>query len=155
MKIRVKRFVSMEARDTTAMDRAAAKFATADVDYIYEQPPAELFRSLLPRYIAVQMYRAVLESVAAEHAARMTAMDSATNNATDMIGSLTLTMNRRQHEAWERAALHELRVGDPATALRAYQAHGRVTIHAEHADTRAQLAQHTPGTLPSPADQPV
>jgi F-type H+-transporting ATPase subunit gamma len=81
------------------MDRAAAKFATADVDYIYEQPPAELFRSLLPRYIAVQMYRAVLESVAAEHAARMTAMDSATNNATDMIGTLTLTMNRARQAA--------------------------------------------------------
>ena len=45
------------------------------------------------------MYRAVLESVAAEHAARMTAMDSATNNATDMIGSLTLTMNRARQAA--------------------------------------------------------
>jgi F-type H+-transporting ATPase subunit gamma len=91
--------VSVDEQDTTAMDRAAAKFATADVDYIYEQPPAELFRSLLPRYIAVQMYRAVLESSAAEHAARMTAMDSATNNATDMIASLTLTMNRARQAA--------------------------------------------------------
>jgi ATP-dependent exoDNAse (exonuclease V) alpha subunit len=58
---------------------------------------------------------------------------------TDVLPALTLTTNRRQHEAWERAALHELRVGDPATALRAYQAHGRITVHAEHADTRAQL----------------
>jgi F-type H+-transporting ATPase subunit gamma len=91
--------VSVEAHDTTEMDRAAAKFATADVDYIYEQPPSELFKSLLPRYIAVQMYRAVLESTAAEHAARMTAMDSATNNATDMIDSLTLTMNRARQAA--------------------------------------------------------
>jgi F-type H+-transporting ATPase subunit gamma len=54
---------------------------------------------LLPRYVAVQMYRAVLESTAAEHAARMTAMDSATNNATDMIDSLTLTMNRARQAA--------------------------------------------------------
>jgi F-type H+-transporting ATPase subunit gamma len=91
--------VSIEERDTTEADRAAAKFGTADVDYIYEQPAGELFKSLLPRYVAVQMYRAVLESVAAEHAARMTAMDSATNNATDMIDSLTLTMNRARQAA--------------------------------------------------------
>jgi F-type H+-transporting ATPase subunit gamma len=75
-------------------DQVAEKFATADVDYIYEQPPEELFRSLLPKYVAIQIFRALLESVAAEHAARMTAMDSATNNATDMIDSLTLAMNR-------------------------------------------------------------
>jgi F-type H+-transporting ATPase subunit gamma len=64
------------------------------VDYIYEQPPEELFRALLPKYVSVQIFRALLESVAAEHAARMTAMDSATSNATDMIDSLTLAMNR-------------------------------------------------------------
>ncbi len=69
-------------------------FGTAQVDYIYEQPPAELFRALLPKYVAIQIFRALLESIAAEHAARMTAMDSATNNATDMIDSLTLAMNR-------------------------------------------------------------
>jgi F-type H+-transporting ATPase subunit gamma len=86
--------VSANAADTTAADAVAAKFATADVDYIYEQQPAELFRALLPKYIGVQVFRALLESVAAEHAARMTAMDSATNNASDMIDSLTLMMNR-------------------------------------------------------------
>ncbi len=64
------------------------------VDYIYEQTPTELFRSLLPKYVEVQVFRALMESVAAEHAARMTAMDSATNNASDMIESLTLAMNR-------------------------------------------------------------
>ncbi len=69
-------------------------FGTAQVDYIYEQAPEELFRALLPKYAAIQIFRALLESVAAEHAARMTAMDSATNNATDMIDSLTLAMNR-------------------------------------------------------------
>ena len=72
----------------------AAQFGTAQVDYIYEQAPEELFRSLLPKYVAIQIFRALLESVAAEHAARMTAMDSATSNATDMIDSLTLAMNR-------------------------------------------------------------
>jgi F-type H+-transporting ATPase subunit gamma len=71
-----------------------SQFGTAQVDYIYEQPPAELFRALLPKYVAIQIFRALLESIAAEHAARMTAMDSATNNATDMIDSLTLAMNR-------------------------------------------------------------
>ena len=75
-------------------DKVAEQFATADVDYIYEQPPEELFRDLLPKYVAIQIFRALLESVAAEHAARMTAMDSATSNATDMIDSLTLVMNR-------------------------------------------------------------
>ena len=73
---------------------AASQFGTAQVDYIYEQPPEELFRALLPKYVGIQIFRALLESVAAEHAARMTAMDSATNNATDMIDSLTLVMNR-------------------------------------------------------------
>jgi F-type H+-transporting ATPase subunit gamma len=86
--------VSLKARDTQEIDEHARAIATQAVDYIYEQPPADLFRALLPRYLGVQMFRAVQESVAAEHAARMTAMDSASNNATDMIDSLTLTMNR-------------------------------------------------------------
>jgi F-type H+-transporting ATPase subunit gamma len=72
----------------------ASQFGTAQVDYIYEQTPEELFRALLPKYVSIQIFRALLESVAAEHAARMTAMDSATSNATDMIDSLTLIMNR-------------------------------------------------------------
>jgi F-type H+-transporting ATPase subunit gamma len=78
----------------SAGEQAALQFGTAQVDYIYEQAPEELFRALLPKYVAIQIFRALLESVAAEHAARMTAMDSATNNATDMIDSLTLAMNR-------------------------------------------------------------
>jgi F-type H+-transporting ATPase subunit gamma len=76
------------------VEETAAQFGTAQVDYIYEQPPEELFRALLPKYVSIQIFRALMESVAAEHAARMTAMDSATNNATDMIDSLTLAMNR-------------------------------------------------------------
>lgn len=66
----------------------------APADYIYEQKPEELLGSLLPRYVKVQIYRALLESSAAEHAARMTAMDAATKNASDMIDRLTLYMNR-------------------------------------------------------------
>ena len=66
----------------------------ATVDYIYEQKPEELLGSLLPRYIEVQIYRALLESVAAEHAARMTAMDAASSNASEVIDKLTLYMNR-------------------------------------------------------------
>ena len=64
------------------------------VDYIYEQPPAEMLHALLPKYVEMEFYRAMLESAAAEHAARMTAMDAATSNAGDMIEKLTLYMNR-------------------------------------------------------------
>jgi F-type H+-transporting ATPase subunit gamma len=64
------------------------------VDYIYEQKPEELLGTLLPRYIKLQVYSALLVSVAAEHAARMTAMDAASSNATDVIDKLTLYMNR-------------------------------------------------------------
>jgi F-type H+-transporting ATPase subunit gamma len=91
--------IELKPQDTSELDRHAALFGTAPVDYIYEQPAAMLFRDLLPKYVSVQMYRAMLESVAAEHAARMTAMDSATNNAGDLIDSLTLTMNRARQAA--------------------------------------------------------
>ena len=64
------------------------------VDYIYEQPPAELFGQLLPRLVETQIYRALLESIASEQGARMTAMDAASKNAGELIGSLTLNMNR-------------------------------------------------------------
>jgi F-type H+-transporting ATPase subunit gamma len=86
--------VGIRPTDTRAIDEQATKFGTLPVDYIYEQPPAQLFREILPKYIGVEIFHALLESVAAEHAARMTAMDSATNNASDMIDSLTLVMNR-------------------------------------------------------------
>jgi len=86
--------VSIRPADTRTADAEAARFAAAPVDYIYEQPAGELFNALLPKYVGIQIYHALMESVAAEHAARMTAMESATNNATDMIDSLTLAMNR-------------------------------------------------------------
>lgn len=63
-------------------------------DFIYEQPPAELLQSLLPRYLEIAFYHAMLESAAAEQAARMTAMDAATSNAAEVIDRLTLYMNR-------------------------------------------------------------
>jgi F-type H+-transporting ATPase subunit gamma len=74
-------------------------FGTAEVDYIYEQSPRQIFDSILPRYITSQLYHAMLESVAAEQAARMTAMDSATNNASEMIDKYTLAMNRARQAA--------------------------------------------------------
>ena len=86
--------IGIRPADTREADAAAARFAAAPVDYIYEQPAEDLFRSLLPKYVGMQIFRGLLESVAAEHAARMTAMDAATSNATDMIDSLTLVMNR-------------------------------------------------------------
>lgn len=64
------------------------------IDYIYEQPPERLLSALLPRYVEMEIYRAMLESNSAEHAARMTAMDTATSNAGDVIQSLTLNLNR-------------------------------------------------------------
>jgi len=78
---------------------AAAEPATANqsltlVDYIYEQPPTEIFAKLLPRLIETQIFRALLESIASEQGARMTAMDSASKNARELIDSLTLNMNR-------------------------------------------------------------
>jgi F-type H+-transporting ATPase subunit gamma len=86
--------VGMRAGTDKEADEKASQFGSANVDYIYEQPPDELFRDLLPKYVGIQIFHALLESVAAEHAARMTAMEAATNNATDMIDSLTLAMNR-------------------------------------------------------------
>jgi F-type H+-transporting ATPase subunit gamma len=64
------------------------------VDYLYEPGPQEIFDQLLPRYIEVQVYRALLESNAAFFAAQMTAMDTATKNSTEMIANLTLYMNK-------------------------------------------------------------
>jgi F-type H+-transporting ATPase subunit gamma len=69
------------------------------IDYLYEQPPDQIFKALLPRYVETEVYRALLESQAAELAAKMTAMDTATNNAAELIDSLTLYMNRVRQAA--------------------------------------------------------
>jgi F-type H+-transporting ATPase subunit gamma len=72
---------------------------SAQIDYIYEQPAEQLLDKLLPRYVETQVLRAMLESSASEYAARMTAMESATKNAGDVIDALTLHMNKVRQAA--------------------------------------------------------
>jgi F-type H+-transporting ATPase subunit gamma len=91
--------VSIEEPEDECAEEEAKKFGTADVDYIFDQPPDQLFRELMPRYVTTQIFHALLESAAAEHAARMTATDAATKNAGDLIDSLSLTMNRVRQAA--------------------------------------------------------
>ena len=82
--------------------RAAVEEDTAggaQAEYIYEQPAAEIFNRLLPKQIETQIYRAMLESTASEQGARMTAMDSASKNAGELIDTLTLNMNRIRQAA--------------------------------------------------------
>jgi F-type H+-transporting ATPase subunit gamma len=74
----------------------------AGIDYIYEQPPAEVFTRLLPRLIETQIFRALLESIASEQGARMTAMDAASKNAGELISTLTLNLNRARQAAITR-----------------------------------------------------
>src|SRR4051812_30427241 len=77
-----------------AKDQQAAASAAALVDFKYEPDRQEVLNRLVPQALAIKLYRALLESVAAEHGARMSAMENATNNASDMIGKLTLLYNR-------------------------------------------------------------
>jgi F-type H+-transporting ATPase subunit gamma len=77
----------------------AKRFGTANVDYLYDQSEEDVYDLLLPRFVPALLYYASLESVASEHAARMTAMDAATSNASEMIDALTLTMNRVRQAA--------------------------------------------------------
>jgi F-type H+-transporting ATPase subunit gamma len=88
----------LEPEDEAAAEEAR-KFGTADVDYIFDQAPERLFRHLMPRYVTTQIFHALLESIAAEHAARMTATDAASKNAGDLIDKLSLTMNRLRQAA--------------------------------------------------------
>ncbi len=87
------------ARQTSAVEEPSGSATVNLVDYIYEQPPAEIFAQLLPRLVETQIFRALLESVASEQGARMTAMDSASKNARELIDSLTLNMNRVRQAA--------------------------------------------------------
>jgi F-type H+-transporting ATPase subunit gamma len=91
--------VSVLEPEESAAESEAKKFGTADVDYIFDQPPEQIFRDLMPRYVTTQIFHALLESVAAEHAARMTATDAATKNAGELIDKLSLTMNRARQAA--------------------------------------------------------
>jgi len=85
-----------------AVQAAPSTVEGANVDYLYEPSPQEIFNQLLPRYIEVQIYRALLESNAAFFAAQMTAMDTASKNAAEMIGNLTLYMNKVRQAAITR-----------------------------------------------------
>jgi F-type H+-transporting ATPase subunit gamma len=91
--------ISVFEPEESVIERESKMFGTADVDYIYDQDPTRLFRHLMPRYVTTQIFHALIESVAAEHAARMTAMDAATNNAGEMIDAYTLQMNRVRQAA--------------------------------------------------------
>jgi F-type H+-transporting ATPase subunit gamma len=84
------------------LSRTDIKETESQLDYIFEQPPQEIFNRLLPRYVEIQVYRALLESAAAEHGARMASMDTASRNAGEMIDMLTLNMNRIRQAAITR-----------------------------------------------------
>jgi F-type H+-transporting ATPase subunit gamma len=81
------------------IERPVLQSQALGADFLYEPSPAEIFGHLLPKHVEVQVWRALLESAAAEHGARMTAMDAATNNATEMIDRLTLYMNKVRQAA--------------------------------------------------------
>ena len=83
----------------SAGEETETEAATSQIDYIYEQPEDELLKKLLPRYVEIQVLRSMLESCAAEHAARMTAMEAATKNAGEVIEGLTLHMNKVRQAA--------------------------------------------------------
>jgi F-type H+-transporting ATPase subunit gamma len=93
---------SADVDSAAATSKAEAATHLAQIDYLYEPSPQEIFNQLLPRYVEVQVYRALLESNAAFFAAQMTAMDTATKNSADMIASLTLYMNKVRQAAITR-----------------------------------------------------
>lgn len=101
--VRTEKLLPLEREALAERDKNAPPSSQSDhVDYIYEQPAAEIFSRLVPRYVEMQIYRMLAESSAAEHAARMTAMESATSNAADVIDALTLHMNKVRQAAITR-----------------------------------------------------
>jgi F-type H+-transporting ATPase subunit gamma len=101
--LRVEKLLPLEHAALGEPGKDAPQTSSADaVDYIYEQPAAEIFSKLVPRYVEMQIYRMLAETSAAEHAARMTAMESATSNASDVIDALTLHMNKVRQAAITR-----------------------------------------------------
>jgi len=91
--------VRMDRLFPIAFEQSEEEGRGTGIDYLYEPSREEILATLLPRYVEAQIFRVLLESVAGEHGARMTAMDSATNNAVDMISRLTLQMNRARQAA--------------------------------------------------------
>ena len=101
--LRVEKLLPLEHAALEEPVKDAPPTASTDaVDYIYEQPAAEIFNKLVPRYVEMQIFRMLAETSAAEHAARMTAMESATSNASDVIDALTLHMNKVRQAAITR-----------------------------------------------------
>ena len=101
--LRVEKLLPLEQEALGERGKGAPPASSAEkVDYIYEQPAAEIFNKLVPRYVEMQIYRMLAETSAAEHAARMTAMESATSNASDVIDALTLHMNKVRQAAITR-----------------------------------------------------
>jgi len=101
--LRVEKLLPLEHAALGEPLKDAPQTSSSDqVDYIYEQPAAEIFNKLVPRYVEMQIYRMLAETSAAEHAARMTAMESATSNASDVIDALTLHMNKVRQAAITR-----------------------------------------------------
>jgi F-type H+-transporting ATPase subunit gamma len=101
--LRVEKLLPLEGSSLAKHEKGEPPASKSDhVDYIYEQPAADIFNKLVPRYVEMQIYRMLAESSAAEHAARMTAMESATSNASDVIDALTLHMNKVRQAAITR-----------------------------------------------------
>lgn len=90
----ISQVVRFEKMFPIGLEKTNGEAGGAGIDYLYEPGQKEILASLLPKYVEIQIFRVLLESVAGEHGARMTAMDSATNNSVDMISRLTLKMNR-------------------------------------------------------------
>jgi len=88
-----------DAREAALPHDLSASGKSSLVDYIYEEPVEQIFNGLVPRYLESEIFRVLMESSAAEHAARMTAMDSATRNASELIDKLTLQMNKIRQAA--------------------------------------------------------
>jgi F-type H+-transporting ATPase subunit gamma len=95
----ISQVVRMDKLFPIAVEQAGENAAADGIDYLYEPSQQEILATLLPKFVESQIFRVLLESVAGEHGARMTAMDSATNNAVDMISRLTLQMNRARQAA--------------------------------------------------------
>jgi F-type H+-transporting ATPase subunit gamma len=101
--LRVEKLLPLERSELSEHEKGQPPASSGDaVDYIYEQPAEEIFNKLVPRYVEMQIFRMLAESSAAEHAARMTAMESATSNASDVIDALTLHMNKVRQAAITR-----------------------------------------------------
>ena len=97
------------------IESAAGSDEAAGVEYLFEPSPAAILESLLPRHVEIQVYRALMESLAAEYGARMTAMDNATKNASEMIDLLTIQFNKARQE---RITKELLEIVSGAEALR-------------------------------------